>query len=514
MSWSMDVLTRQIICISIGNRSIRNNHQKYIFDDAITFFFEWEENNMDIVMFVIFLFTNLFMVGICAVVYSGKEKYQEGMILGVHIPNEHIENEQLQKICVSYKKRNKWWNISHFIIGVFLCFLCFYSFAIFMTIWILWLCIYIGGETLLVYVPHRKIYDLKIKNEWFQESTKEIVQNEEQFLSFSKKLPYSWKWQLPAIIAVFISFFLPEVQNYWGESIGSWIFPTIILLIQLVFMNFHIWIVTKKESIYSKNNERNLMINRMEKRNWTAILIASSWIHCIAWYYFVIRINKNRWLFEFDYGIYIGIQICFVLLFVFGVLAIVRTKKSMLSIEHPTHMIDDDEFWKNGWYNNPNDKRLFVQNRFCSTNYSLNLGRRAGKVIAAVTAVITIITIVGTIGMTWWFENPSITLKIKNDVVFVEGAMYHTEIPVEEIRSIRLLSNLPDDDFIKTNGGATQDYLIGHFTGKELGKCIFYYEKNTVPIIEIRTKKFVLYVNTKTKSDVEKWYFELRTIKE
>ena len=38
------------------------------------------------------------------------------------------------------------------------------------------------------------------------------------------------------------------------------------------------------------------------------------------------------------------------------------------------HYVDDDIYWKNGWYSNPNDKRLIVQDWACSFNYTNEYG--------------------------------------------------------------------------------------------------------------------------------------------
>ena len=48
--------------------------------------------------------------------------------------------------------------------------------------------------------------------------------------------------------------------------------------------------------------------------------------------------------------------------------------------------VDDDVYWKNGWYNNPDDRHILVQDRFNSMNYSFNYGRPAVKVILGILA--------------------------------------------------------------------------------------------------------------------------------
>ena len=52
---------------------------------------------MSILLFFIFLITDLSIIGVFAFVYSGKEQYKEGMILGVHIPITEINHVDVLK---------------------------------------------------------------------------------------------------------------------------------------------------------------------------------------------------------------------------------------------------------------------------------------------------------------------------------------------------------------------------------------------------------------------------------
>lgn len=47
----------------------------------------------------------------------------------------------------------------------------------------------------------------------------------------------------------------------------------------------------------------------------------------------------------------------------------------MLKADTQPIFVDDDDYLKTGFYYNPNDPHLFVPNRLCSTNYSLNYAR-------------------------------------------------------------------------------------------------------------------------------------------
>ena len=60
-----------------------------------------------IIMIVIFLFTDITVVGICMFAYAGKEKYREGMIFGVHIPPQKADEKSIQDMVEIYKRNTK-----------------------------------------------------------------------------------------------------------------------------------------------------------------------------------------------------------------------------------------------------------------------------------------------------------------------------------------------------------------------------------------------------------------------
>ena len=77
---------------------------------------------MSIALFIIFLFMNFFILLIMKFVYTSNYSYTEGMLLGVHIPKEHIEDETvLNIVAAARRKMNRiiWINL---ILGTALCF--------------------------------------------------------------------------------------------------------------------------------------------------------------------------------------------------------------------------------------------------------------------------------------------------------------------------------------------------------------------------------------------------------
>lgn len=60
---------------------------------------------MSIALFIIFLFMNFFILLIMKFVYTSNYSYTEGMLLGVHIPKEHSEDETVLNIVADARRK-------------------------------------------------------------------------------------------------------------------------------------------------------------------------------------------------------------------------------------------------------------------------------------------------------------------------------------------------------------------------------------------------------------------------
>ena len=89
-------------------------------------------------MLIIFLITDISMVGIFAGVYGNIAKYREGMLMGVHIPKSELEHPDIKELLQLYKKHNRQFYLWNMLAGIAVCLLCFTYFSIFITVWTLW----------------------------------------------------------------------------------------------------------------------------------------------------------------------------------------------------------------------------------------------------------------------------------------------------------------------------------------------------------------------------------------
>lgn len=114
-------------------------------------------------MLIIFLITDISMVGIFAGVYGNIAKYREGMLMGVHIPKSELEHPDVKELLQLYKKRNRQFYLWNMLAGIAVCLLCFTYFSIFITVWTLWFVEFCLLTILRVYHYHQKVYDIKQK---------------------------------------------------------------------------------------------------------------------------------------------------------------------------------------------------------------------------------------------------------------------------------------------------------------------------------------------------------------
>ena len=348
-----------------------------------------------------------------------------------------------------------------------------------------------------------------MKKGWVLTQNTHVVHIDTAVSSQNDKLPISHWWQMPVALCYVASFSLPAVRSYWSSEAVDWIFPDTILTTIVLFWGLHLWFSYRKNTVYSMDSSINLSLNRMEKHTWSVLLLTINYLSLFGWLYLVLKIQIANWLSVTDFFIFIGLQMIPAIILIVGIIYITKRKQAILAMDTEPLVVDDDEYWKYGWYSNPNDSSFMVSDRLCSTNYAINMAKPSAKVFMIVSAFIVTASLVFVIILMTLFDHVNVQCTITDSQASFQAVMYHTEIPRKDIESVKILDALPDDDFMRTNGGDSDQYLIGHFSGKKTGKSLMYIYKKYTPILEIKTSDETVYVNSKDKADVEKWYQEL-----
>lgn len=172
-------------------------------------------------------------------------------------------------------------------------------------------------------------------------------------------------------------------------------------------------------------------------------------------------------------------------------------------------LADDDYYWAKGWYENPWDNNLFVQDRMNTMHFTLNFAKPAAKIIVAAVAAVFTAASIWLVAMFFLFDFQEMHIEMTQDSIVLEAPMYDRTIPVDEIEEAELLSDLPEDEYIRINGTATDSYLLGHFKDGQGQKCMIYYYRGCQPVLKIVTGKEIYYCSSKDDGTIEEIYNEL-----
>ena len=158
-----------------------------------------------------------------------------------------------------------------------------------------------------------------------------------------------------------------------------------------------------------------------------------------------------------------------------------KKKNAILNADNTPVYVDDDEYWKTGFYYNPNDRHMLVADRMQSGNYSFNYATAGAKIWTGIITFVVAGTIVFTVAAMLPLIHVKVDFIMENNRLTVEGGGYKITFDKESIQRAELLDTMPRDNFTKTNGGATETYAVGHFKGNTYGKCMLFIYKGNAP---------------------------------
>ena len=460
-------------------------------------------------MFWIFIFVDLFTMGIIYAVYGGKRTYSEGMLMGVHMPESAAKSGEVTSLMDQYRRRTKQFYLWNGIVGAAVCLLNFWYISVFIIVWSLWLLEMCGGAVILVYRTHRKLYDLKVERGWVGSGNSRILAVDTKTSAQSGKMGLTPWWHVLSAGLILLPCILPGVREYLRESEDGWILLACSLAVSLAFGLIHIMIRRMRNKVYSEDSEMNLKVNLMQKNVWSWTLVGCSLANACAYLFVAGHMDADQWISTWVYVVYIILESVPVVFFIAGMMYVQYKRRELLAFNESPLYIDDDVYWKNGWYSNPHDKRLIVQDWVCSWNYTTNMARPAGKICLVLGILVTIGCIGLAGGMLLRFEFTPIEVAVTQDRVEITSGYSDETIWYDEIQDIRLLEELPEDDYKKIEGGDTKDMLTGKFRGRETGKCLLYIYIKSTPVLEIRTADGPVYVNSRTGGETEEWYDQI-----
>ena len=159
-----------------------------------------------------------------------------------------------------------------------------------MILWIIWLIGYVVGGSFLINESHRKMYAIKMKHNWIMEGNSHIINIDTSVSSMSKQLPISHWWHFTVAICSGITLLFPQIRTYFGIHPVLWIFPGTVLLMTGLLWGLHLWFTGRKNIVYSADSSINMVMNQIEKRIWSVLLLSANYLNLSSWIFITINL--------------------------------------------------------------------------------------------------------------------------------------------------------------------------------------------------------------------------------
>lgn len=463
-------------------------------------------------VFVIFLFCDLLMAGVFFAVYGRKPVYEEGMLLGVHLPREAAQGAEVTALTTAYRRRTRRFYLVNLLLGVAVCLVAFWRFSPFLILWCLWLVEFVAGAQWLLLGTHRKLYDLKMARGWVVGEPATLAAADTQASAQRRGQGPGLAWHLLPCGLVLTTLLLPGVRDFLLTQGSGWGLLGSGLAISLTLWALHGVLSRRGNKVYSQDTAVNQAVNRLERQVWGWTLLLCSLFNAAACWSAAWWMARAHWVGSAAYGIYLVLELIPVAILTAGLLWMTRKRRQLLAGDPVPLVVDDDVYWRKGWYENPNDPHWLVQDRLVPCNYSMNMAKPGawGGTIALLAGVGVLM--VGLCVLFLWADFGGSSVVIAPDRVAVSAFLYDTEVDPQDIQSVTLLEDLPEDSYVRTNGLDDGRRLIGHFRGRESGPCEMYLHTAASPILAVETGDFTLYFNSEDPAETEAWYQALAAV--
>lgn len=477
---------------------------------------------MNIGLAIIFSIANIIVYLSIKYSLKGILTHKNGMILGMHVGQEYIEDQELVGLVDKYKKKFKIFNLFILIGVVATPITMWIDMMLSIRVFLVWIIIIVIYMQIFSTRAMRDMYSLKEDKGWVNNNSKTLIKVDTRVTAAGDRM-----YIKPSVHIVFIVFFgfmildalmkgpiydlvlkrMTQSTNITGINDMRMTLLLILSLgsfISISYFMTHRWYTNKANRVYCDNSDINYRANMVDKWYWSLAMVIGGTLNLIAHVYMIVAIGINGWIDDSSIFAYICILILSSIVTIF-IVSLVDTKISdVLRLAKNIEYVDDDYYWRRGYYYNPDSNKLFVQDRFSSTNLNFNMAKRSAKVINGLLSILFIGTMVFTFYVT--FGSSDIDLVMRGDNIRIKASTYETSFDISDIEEVSLVDDIKDTSVIRTNGMSIDDIDIGHYVGKKEGKMMLYINSDKRPLLKIKLKDKFVYVSGDDNLDVKMVY--------
>lgn len=350
----------------------------------------------------------------------------------------------------------------------------------------------------------KKLLRLKAQNNWVYPQKSQITVD----LNIAReKGKYSvspfWVWLFFALS------FLPTAVLAFREDLRQ-IYPVGFSLLgplcQLAVVYIYYRMRSTPSQIIAIDPETNLLYARMQERlnSTTATIIALEM--AIFWIAFQLAIYTNE-------GILFIVPLVLLLVALMCTAVWHERKNRRLANQFLSQLPEDKQYlreetatWKWGFYNNPNDPRIFVPKRIAGMGWTINIGRPLGKVAGFA----LFIPIIACLALVLYGGMKDYRVTIEENEIVIDAAMFDFAVGKDDVVSISMTEKLPGGRRTSGYGGTSKSY--GNFYLNGYGSCKLYIYNDIRQYIVLELtgdKPAYVILNGKTPEETSRLYQDI-----
>lgn len=379
---------------------------------------------------------------------------KNGYCFGTTLKRELRDDEAIRSIDREYRRKLK---ISTIILGIIpIPFVFIPYFSISMSLWMVWILLICFVPYWFLAIANGKVKEIKKEKGWNVEATVSYSDLKTASSPRKVKLITFLPAMILSVIPVIIAFVMFRGHGY---VMYGW-FLAIFALCTFLFYICGVWTDKQKIVVICEDADVNMNFARAKKQVWKTFAVVSAWINTVfIWVLLFYMTNSGLAvggiLFATIIYCIFFLGLCFwAMSKIWAINKKYESKRTLMDVA------DDDKNWLWGSvYYNKNDKHYMIESRL-GTGTTVNLGNKAGMATMVVSGALLLLIPIISVWMIM-VEFTPIHVTVENNTIICEQLSVEYEIPLYEIDSYEVMTELPD--LIKVNGMGMDNILSGTY---------------------------------------------------
>ena len=287
-----------------------------------------------------------------------------------------------------------------------------------------------------------------------------------------------------------------------AERTDALLFSLPMALVCLLCWALYPLIFRQRADVVDTDSDLNSALTRVRRYNWGKMLLGTEYLTAAFGVAFWLLRNDGLWTTLLTIA-YMFALIAFCLSTEF---AVRRAQERLTAAHRSDEYVDEDDLWVWGmFYNNPNDRHIFINDR-TGSGMGVNIGRPAGKAFMAVTAALLVGLIVVCIALALGFSSP-FEASIEGDTLYFSHGMEKYEIALEDVTELELIYELPRARRIAGTG--LPNLVEGRFSVEGYENVRISLNPEQPPYIAVQTEDMTRIFALDTPEETEEFYGEI-----